>query len=185
MHDRAQSRPLPGELGLWVFIFSDLGLFALYFALTAWDMRMDSATFQQGRDGLNLTLGMVNTVVLLTGSWAVAMGTRVVSGGRQAARYLQLAALTGIVFLGVKFFEYDHLVSRGHTIGQDAFHTWYFFLTGFHAFHVIAAVAFLLVVAARYRGEDQPGHVLTEAAGCYWHLVDLLWIGIFLMLYLL
>lgn len=185
MRDKVQARALPGELGLWVFIFADLGLFALYFALAAWDMRSDMAIFEQGRAGLNLTLGMVNTVVLLTGSWAVAMGTRVVADGRQAARYLQLAAVTGLIFLGVKFFEYDHLVSAGRTIDQDVFHTWYFFLTGFHAFHVIAAVVFLWIVAARFRGEDQPGHVLTEAAGCYWHLVDLLWIGIFLVLYLL
>lgn len=185
MRTAAQNRSLPGELGLWLFIFADLGLFALYFALAAWDMRADAAIFQQGKAGLNLTLGMVNTVVLLTGSWAVAMGTRVVSDGRQAARYLQLAALTGVIFLGVKFFEYHHLVSQGHTVGDDAFHTWYFFLTGFHAFHVIAAVVFLLIVAARFRGENQPGHVLVEGAGCYWHLVDLLWIGIFLMLYLL
>lgn len=185
MRDAAQTRSLPGELGLWVFIFADFGLFALYFALTAWDMRSDPATFQQGRAGLNLTLGMMNTVVLLTGSWAVAMGTRVVSDGRQAARYLQLAALTGVIFLAVKFFEYDHAVSLGHTVGENRFFTWYFFLTGFHAFHVIAAVVFLVIVASRFRGEEQPGHVLTEAAGCYWHLVDLLWIGIFLLLYLL
>lgn len=185
MRETAQMRTLPGELGLWVFIFADLGLFALYFALAAWDMRSAPATFQHGRAGLNLTLGMINTVVLLTGSWAVAMGTRVISEGRQAARYLQLAALTGAVFLGVKFFEYQHLASRGHTVNEDAFHMWYFFLTGFHAFHVIAAIAFLLIIAARFRGEDQPGHVLTEAAGCYWHLVDLLWIGIFLVIYLL
>ena len=185
MRETAQNRTLPGELGLWVFIFADLGLFALYFALTAWDMRSDPATFQQGRDQLNLTLGMINTVVLLTGSWAVAMGTRVVSDGRLAARYLQLAALTGVAFLGVKFFEYDHAVSLGHTVAEDRFFTWYFFLTGFHAFHVIAAIIFLLIVAGRFRGEEQPGHVLAEAAGCYWHLVDLLWIGIFLLLYLL
>jgi nitric oxide reductase NorE protein len=185
MRGKLHSRTLPGELGLWVFIFSDLGLFALYFVLAAWDMRADPVTFQQGQASLNLTLGMINTVVLLTGSWAVAMGTRVATDARQAARYLQLAALTGLIFLGVKFFEYDHLVSLDHTIDQNAFYTWYFFLTGFHAFHVVAAVAFLMIVAARYRGESQPGHVMTEAAGCYWHLVDLLWIGIFLVLYLL
>jgi nitric oxide reductase NorE protein len=182
---QTRHRALPGELGLWIFIFSDLLLFALYFALVTWDRGSAPDVFRQGKAELNLTIGMLNTIVLLTGSWAVAMGTRVGEGSRDAARYVYLAAATGVFFLLLKVVEWQHHLAAGHSFGENAFYTWYFFLTGFHAFHVIGAVLFLTVLAGRFRRGVPTSHALTESAGCYWHLVDLLWIGILLVLYLL
>lgn len=178
-------RTLPGGVALWVFIFADLLLFGLYLALAAWDGGAIVGAYPQAKTGLDPTLGMINTVVLLTGSWAVAMGTRVVGDARIASRYVLLAAGTGLAFLAVKLVEYSHHVAAGHTIASNRFFTWYWFLTGFHALHVIAAVVLLVALAGRMRKGPPPGEIFTEAAGCYWHLVDLLWIGIFLVLYLL
>lgn len=185
MSTTSGNRTLPGELGLWAFIFTDLVLFALYFALVAWDRGSAPDVFTQGKAELNLTLGMINTVVLLSGSWAVAMGTRVVSDTRSASRYVYLAALTGVVFLLLKFAEWGHHLQLGHRISENVFYTWYFFLTGFHALHVLGAIVFLGVIGNRFRRGQPSSHALVEAAGCYWHLVDLLWIGILLVIYLL
>lgn len=185
MRGRSERRVLPGESGLWVFIFVDLALFALFFALEGVDRVRAPAVFQQGRASLDLTGGMINTLVLLAGSWAVVMGTRIERDTRRSALYLHLASATGAVFLLLKAGEWARHVRLGHRISDDAFETWYFFLTGFHAVHVAAAVVLLLVVAARRRRAEQPSAILIEAAGCYWHLVDLLWIGIYLVMYLL
>jgi len=185
MSGPGRNRVLPGELGLWVFIFCDLGLFTLLFGLAAWDGQAYSEAFAQGKGALNLTIGMVNTLVLLTGSWAVAMGTRVVEGHAEAGRYLRLAALSGLIFLVLKVVEYEHLLGAGHALTESAFMMWYFILTGYHALHVVVGIVLLWVVANRFRQETAPSHELTEAASCYWHLVDLLWVGIFMVLYLL
>jgi nitric oxide reductase NorE protein len=182
---RSAGRSLPGEVGLWVFIFFDLGLFGLFFALAAADLGGAPAVFAAGKGALDLTIGAVNTLVLLTGSWAAAMATRVAVGGREVSRWLTAAALSGVLFLVLKVLEYSHLLGAGHAITESAFYTWYFILTGYHALHVALGIVLLAVVAARYREEAAPGQRLVEAAGCYWHLVDLLWIGIFLILYLI
>jgi nitric oxide reductase NorE protein len=185
MGERTTTRALPGEVGLWCFIFTDLVLFALYFALAAWDRGSAVDAFHAGKAELNLTIGMLNTIVLLTGSWAVVMGTRVEAAGQRAASYVYLAAFTGVLFLLLKAVEWHHHLGLGHHISENSFYMWCFFLTGFHALHVIGAVVFLCVIAARLRRAQPSSHTLIEAAGCYWHLVDLLWIGIFLVLYLL
>ena len=177
-------RVVPGEPGLWVFVFADLLLFGLMFTLAMVDRAGAPALFAAGQAELDPWLGMANTLVLLTGSWAVAMGTRVVTEPRRSAAFLQLAAGTGLIFLAFKAFEWSQHIAAGWAIGTDPFQSWYFALTGFHALHVIVAVALLQFVAARQRRGVATGPRLTEAAGCYWHLVDLLWVGIFVVLYL-
>lgn len=178
-------RQLPGELGLWIFIASDLILFTLYFALFAFDFSADPTGFETAQSELNGVIGLINTLILLTGSWAVAMGTRVPTGAGQRARWIYLAALCGVVFLGLKAFEYAHLISQGLDFTSNKFFIWYFFLTGYHAVHVLSAIALLIVIGRRFQKERPIGEKLVEGAGCYWHLVDLLWIGIFSLTYLI
>lgn len=190
-------KKLPGEMGLWIFILSDLMLFGLYFVLFAYDLRTDPDAFYASQSHLNRTLGLINTLLLLTGSWAVVMGTRVEPSALKARKYLLAGALTGIAFLILKAVEYNHLFSAGISLTDSRFFTWYFFLTAYHGIHVAAGVVFLLYLATRMtptqrlidelRDEpsEKPSEELTEAAGCYWHLVDLLWIGIFTIAYLI
>ena len=178
-------RRLPGEMGLWIFILSDLALFGLYFALFAFDIRTDPDTFYASQIHLDRTLGLINTLLLLTGSWAVVMGTRVEPTTAKARKYLIGAALTGIAFLVLKAVEYSHILGAGISLTDSRFFTWYFFLTAYHGIHVAAGVVFLFYVAGRMKQPRPLKEELTEAAGCYWHLVDLLWIGIFTIAYLL
>lgn len=116
---------------------------------------------------------------------ATGFERQVTPNGRQVSHWLTGAALSGGLFLALKMLEYKHLLSAGHAITENAFFTWYFFLTAYHALHVAVGIVLLAVVADRFRQGAVPGHRLIEAAGCYWHLVDLLWIGIFLILYLI
>ncbi len=178
-------RKLPGSIGLWIFILSDLMLFGLYFSLFAYDRSADSVSFYQGQASLNNSIGLVNTLLLLTGSWAVVMGTRVERHNRRAANYLSFAAASGMIFLLFKAIEYSHLFSAGHHLTESHFFIWYFFLTGYHAIHVLAGSFFLQFIARKLRREETVAEELSESAGCYWHLVDLLWIGIFSLAYLL
>ncbi len=185
MNSRTAVKLLPGEVGIWVFILTDLLLFGLYFVLAQCDHVRDPAVFQAGKAGLSIALGTANTLILLAGSWAVAMGTRVVRDPRQAGSYLGLAALTGVLFLALKAFEWHGHLLQGHRIDENPFQTWYFFLTGFHALHVIGATLWLGALTRRLRAGHSSSVVVMEAAGCYWHLVDLLWIGVFLVIYIL
>ncbi|MGE4305796.1 MAG: cytochrome c oxidase subunit 3 [Novosphingobium sp.] len=181
----SETRHLPGETGLWVFIFMDLALFALFFVLSGIDRVHNPQVFHEGRQGLLVGVGLINTLVLLTGSWAVAMGTRVVPRGRFAAPWIYGAAFSGLVFLALKTVEYVHAAQAGYAVSADVFRTWYFFLTAYHGFHVAAGMLLLTVVANHMQRETAADERLIEAAGCYWHLVDLLWIGIFAVIYLL
>jgi len=177
-------RQLPGEVGLWLFILSDLLLFALFFVLFSHDLATDPESFQEVQGTLSRSIGLFNTLLLLTGSWAVAMGTRVERNPARSAGYLSAAALSGVLFLILKAVEYGHLFSAGYSLTDSSFFTWYFFLSGYHALHVVAGIVILQVVVSQYRRRKAVTEELVEAAGCYWHLVDLLWIGIFSIVYL-
>lgn len=178
------SKQLPGGVGLWIFIVSDLLLFGLFFSLFAHDLAISPQAFRNGQASLNNTIGLINTLLLLTGSWAVAMATRVTDMRGKSARYLLVAALSGILFLLLKSIEYAHVIAAGADLASDYFFTWYFVLTGYHALHVIVAIMLLLVVATRFLKSSDASVELIESAGCYWHLVDLLWVGIFSIIYL-
>jgi nitric oxide reductase NorE protein len=179
-----RNRRLPGELGLWIFILSDVMLFGLYLVLFTYDLSVDRESFYSSQIKLNQNIGLLNTLLLLTGSWAVVMGTRVENNPVRAANYLTGAAVTGVVFLALKTLEYSHLIGAGSYLTENRFFVWYFFLTGYHALHVLSGSIFLQYVAVSLRRQESPGETLLESAGCYWHLVDLLWIAIFTIAYL-
>lgn len=179
------ARQLPGSLGLWIFIFSDLMLFGLYFALLVFDMRSDPISYANAQASLSQSLGLINTLLLLSGSWAVVMATRIAQQHKMVSAYLMLAIVTGMVFLLIKAVEYTHVIQAGHHLTENAFFIWYFFLSGYHALHVIAGCLLLGFLWQRSRQQQTVNEELSTSIACYWHLVDLLWIGIFSFAYLL
>jgi nitric oxide reductase NorE protein len=133
-------------------------------------------------------VGLTNTLVLLISSLCVvaAIGAIRVGAGTLATRSLAVAMLFGIAFVALKVFEYTSLVTGGHGAGANHFYLYYFILTGLHLFHVcIGIVVLALLMTQARRNEISPTRMaVIEGGGCFWHLVDLLWIILFAVLYL-
>ncbi len=175
---------LPGNLMMWILIFSELAVFGVAFVGFAIARVLDPATFAVGQAHLNGTLGALNTMVLVTSGYLAA---RAVAAGRrgavkQARRAMLAAAAVGSVFLAVKAVEYSATLGAGLTIDSDTFFTLYFLLTGFHALHVVLGIVILLLVS-RSGPETLVENLETGAA--FWHMVDLVWVILYPLVYLI
>ncbi|GGO62318.1 nitric oxide reductase NorE protein [Roseovarius pacificus] len=172
---------LPGDLMIWVLIVSELLVFGAGLAAFLAVRITDPAGFAEAQDALHRTGAGINTVVLVTSGALAAWALRLREGARRGAARLALiaAALLGVVFLWVKGAEYA--AKAAHGIGWDThpFYTFYYLLTGFHAAHVVAGVLVLLLVAWK----DAPRNI--EAGAAFWHMVDLVWVLLFPVIYLL
>lgn len=175
---------LPGNLMMWILIFSELAVFGVAFLGFAIARVLDPATFAAGQAHLNGTAGALNTMVLVTSGYLAAKG---VAAGRrgavpQARRAMLMAAAVGSVFLAVKAVEYSATLGAGLTIDTDGFFTLYFLLTGFHALHVVLGIVILLLV--RHSGPDTLVENL-ETGAAFWHMVDLVWVILYPLVYLI
>jgi heme/copper-type cytochrome/quinol oxidase subunit 3 len=128
--------------------------------------------------------GAFNTLVLLTSSLSMVMAHAAVSRGdrARAARNLGLTLLGGLVFLGVKIYEYSHEIHAGFVPSKSLFWSFYYAMTGLHALHVIGGMVAIFVIMLAVRKGRDPQRV--EYVGIYWHFVDVVWIFLFPLLYL-
>lgn len=177
----------PVESGLWVFILGDMTLFGAFFAGFAWQARSEPALFASSAAELLIGIGGVNTLVLLTSSLFVVAAMRAMNAGafRPAAHALAAALASALVFAVLKVTEYVAEVGAGYTPGTNLFFTFYFVLTGIHLLHVLIGAA-LLFTAWRGLHAQTPSvsSRFVEGAGIYWHMVDLLWVVLFPLLYI-
>jgi nitric oxide reductase NorE protein len=186
----AATRRVPGEQGTWVLLFGDMLVFAVFFGTFLVERASTPELFDQGRRTLHLNVGLINTLVLLTSSLCVVvyLGALRSGSGRLATRAVGAAIGFGVLFVALKVYEYVSLGAAGHGPGASDFYLYYFILTGLHLFHVcigIAVLALLLGQARRIERNGATGNMaLIEGGGCFWHLVDLLWIVLFPLLYL-
>jgi len=179
-----EPRRLPGVVGVWVFIGADAAIFALLFLSYMQDRRKDPAAFEASSNTLNYNLGGLNTLILLTSSWLVALGVQTARRGELARthRFLLGGVLTGCAFVVSKSIEYAEKFAVGITPVTDPFFTWYFTMTGLHLLHVVAGTGLLTYLWIKAR---RTVNITTaECVASYWHLVDLLWIMLFPLLYL-
>ena len=181
-------RRIPGEPGVWILLFGDMLVFGVFFATFMYQRGQAPDLFDHSRRTLSIGIGLTNTLVLLTSSLLVVTALRGVRASeRLAARWLLIAALAcGLTFVGLKVVEYSAKVNEGHSPAQNAFYTYYFILTGLHLLHVVIGIVVLVVLLAQTR-HAEPGATrmaLFEGGACFWHLVDLLWIVLFPLLYL-
>ncbi len=182
---------LAGDLAIWFIVGIEMLTFGLMFIVFSVARLREPALFQAGQATLDLHLGAANTALLLTGSWAAVRGVLALRRDRMQAgvRWLWGAAALGVCFLVAKSLEYRAKMAAGHDLDSDTFWTLYYLLTGFHFLHVAAAVLFLAGVAwlAPRRGWAGGGdrtHV-PETAAVFWHMVDLLWVVLFPLVYVL
>jgi len=190
-HDTALSNTahrLPGEVGIWVFVLFDLVFFALLFLSYVIERAGNPVLFAESQRRLDVGLGLINTLILLTSSWLVALAVHIarVGASKLCARCLWAAALCGSAFISIKLVEYGTKFHAGISMLTNDFFMFYFAMTFIHFVHVIVGTVVLLVVAAKARrGDYQGGNVKgIETAGIYWHMVDLLWVMLFPLIYL-
>ncbi|HYF27534.1 MAG TPA: cytochrome c oxidase subunit 3 [Baekduia sp.] len=178
-------RRVPGEPGLWVFLLLDLLVFTVFFGTILVLRDRAPEAFAAGQDALHPALAALNTVLLVTGSVFVVRAVEAARAGAVAGvrRLLLLGAATGVAFIGVKAYEYADLVDAGHSMRDGDFFLCYFAFTGVHLVHVALGTGLLLAVAGRARRRPLRPEIV-EGAGAYWHLVDLLWLVLFPLLYL-
>lgn len=189
MTARAGRHHIPGEAGVWLFIAGDMVLFSLLF-VTFLDYRGDALpVFTAGRAELNQGLGLVNTLLLLTSSWFVATGVKAVRlrRSRGPAACFAGAFACGLGFGVVKYLEYSQKLAAGITPESGEFFMFYFAYTGIHMIHVVIGMGILLFLISYIRSRPIEAVNLqhVESGASFWHLVDVLWIVIFALLYLL
>ncbi|APE14307.1 cytochrome c oxidase subunit 3 [Mycobacterium crocinum] len=181
-------RRIPGEAGTWVFLLGDMLVFAAFFATFMVERSKAPEVFDAARKTLHVNIGLVNTLVLLTSSLFVVAAIGALRTGLRstAAQALVIAAGCGVVFVALKVTEYVLLVQDGHTAGVNHFYLYYFILTGLHLLHVCIGILVLVLMLTQTRRTELSATRLAviEGGGCFWHLVDLLWIVLFPLLYL-
>lgn len=180
---------IPGEEGLWVFLLGDMFIFAVMFVAFLNERAKDPELFAASRESVGLAIGLTNTMVLLISSALVVIGLRAVrvAAYATACRAYLGAVVCAVVFAAFKGVEYTHLIADGQGPESNPYFMWLFILTGVHLSHVVIGMPLLGVVATRARARIPcagSGAVFYEGASCYWHLVDLLWMMLFPLVYL-
>jgi nitric oxide reductase NorE protein len=182
------TRRVPGESGTWVFLFGDMLVFGTFFATFMVERAKAPEIFDISRKTLHTGVGLTNTLVLLTSSLCVVVALAALRSGANgiARSAVLIAMICGGMFVLLKVLEYRSLVMGGHGAGANHFYLYYFILTGMHLFHVCVGIAVLAFLLAQTRRREMSENrmAVVEGGACFWHLVDLLWIVLFPLLYL-
>jgi cytochrome c oxidase subunit III len=198
--DRAQQQEA-STLGMWLFLATEVLFFGgMFMGYIVYRWTYPEA-FALASGHMDVLLGGVNTAVLLTSSLTMALAVRAaqVGSNRGSALLLVATALLGIVFLSIKGFEYyhkyaEHLIpgsgfqfDAAHARPAEIFYILYFLLTGVHAIHLLIGVGLTGVIAVMaWRGRFTPEYYSpVEVSGLYWHFVDVVWIFLYPLLYLI
>jgi nitric oxide reductase NorE protein len=177
---------VPAEPGLWVFVLGDMTIFGALFVVFTRELAKAPALFERSTAALHPAIGVVNTLLLLVSSFLVVLGLR---GRRRSPEVPSAGWLVGAMSCGVAFavskgFEYTLELSAGNTPASGTFFTFYYVLTGVHLLHVVIGVTLLGVWWRATRHGRPLSRTFQEGAAVYWHMVDLLWLVIFALLYL-
>lgn len=187
------------KMGMWIFIFTELLLFGGLFLVYAIFRAKYSEEFHAAAHELNAFIGTLNTVILLVSSATVAMAITAIQKGNKklSMTLVGITIFMAFLFLVNKYFEWGHKIHLGIYPGSElltklnqgelGFFGLYYFMTGLHGFHIIVGMIILSVVFFKIKSGaiNADKYVLLENGGLYWHLVDLIWIFLFPLLYLI
>jgi cytochrome c oxidase subunit III len=190
-----------GSLGMWLFLVTEILFFGGLFAAYTVYRGMYPDAFAQASHEADLVLGSINTAVLIGSSLTMAMAVYFAQQGKRKAivLFLILTIILGVVFLGIKSYEYHHKYVDHHVPGPSfefdgpfagpaqLFFIFYFVMTGMHALHMIIGIGLMCVIIwMTWRGRFSAQHYApVEITGLYWHFVDIVWIFLFPLLYLI
>ena len=182
-------RHLPGDLAMWFFILAELSVFAILILAFAVTQALKPQMFSESRLLLNTSTGLAMTLSLLTAGLFAALAQEQVrhSRPRHGAVFLLMGLLAASVYVVLKLTEYRHLLALGLGMEHNTFFTLYWILTGFHFLHVLLGMVILGWLAERcrrglYNAANRSG---LESGVLYWHMVDLIWVMLFPLVYVL
>ena len=181
------NRYIPGEPSMWFFVIGDLFIFGFYFVMYMYHRGQDRELFLSSQSKLHLDIGAVNTVVLLTSSLFVALAVSAVRTGKStdASRLLSIALALGVAFPVLKMFEWVPEVQAGLTPGTNSFFMYYYVMTGLHLCHVLLGLVIICFMLRHLRISSEPKSTFLETGATYWHMVDILWLVLFAIVYLM
>ncbi|MDP3844374.1 MAG: cytochrome c oxidase subunit 3 family protein [Oxalobacteraceae bacterium] len=186
---RKISRGLPGDLAMWFFIFAELVVFGIFFLAYAFARSSDVELFNASQLQLDRSSGLINTVLLISSSYFVVRAVECIrhDQGKRSARWLAVAMACGGIFAVLKLFEFAAKIEAGITMSTNTFFMFYLFLAFFHFMHVILGMVILGAIAlkARRGGYSAADHAGVETGAAYWHMVDLVWIILFPLIYVM
>ena len=184
-----EKEPIPGDLAIWFFIMAELLVFGIFFIVYVVVRGNNLELFNTYQLELHKIAGAINTVALITSSYFVAMAVHAIRNDqvRKTGHMILLALLMGCLFLGVKLWEYSHVFGAGISLSTNTFYTFYISLTFFHFMHVlmgmvILGAVYVFIRQGKYSASDHTG---IETGGSYWHMVDLVWIVLFPLVYVI
>ncbi|MDX1808816.1 MAG: cytochrome c oxidase subunit 3 family protein [Sulfurospirillaceae bacterium] len=186
----------PGDFAIWIVIYVELATFGSFFIGYAFARRENVELFNASQSILNQTAGLIDTLLLITSSYFIVKAVNAVKNVTStnseadhvwAARWLLVAIVLGLFFLINKLLEFSDLFEQGIDLNTNKFFMFYFILTMFHFMHVVLGVIILLITREKtkknhYSRQNCRG---IETGAAYWHLVDLLWIVLFPLVYII
>lgn len=182
-------RRLPGDFAIWIFIFAELLVFGVLFLAYAFARSGDVELFNAGQATLDRTGGLINTLALVSSSYFVVRAVSAIREGHadRCVRWLAGAMSLGAVFLVVKTAEFHAKFSAGVGLSTDTFYMFYLSMTFFHYMHVILGMVILgFVLTKTHRGGySAREHTGVETGASYWHMVDLVWLILFPLVYVI
>ncbi|MBW7847347.1 MAG: cytochrome c oxidase subunit 3 [Bacteroidales bacterium] len=177
----------PGGILMWIIIFIELVSFGLGLIAYSYFNSVEADTFSRSRSELNAGLATLNTFLLLTSGYFMAMSVlRFKSRSfHKAHHFLWLAMVGGLLFILIKSIEYVGKIESGYTLSANMFFTFYWLLTGFHLVHVAVGIVILLVIGRQLKLRPETVKIEDlEAGAAFWHMCDLIWLLLFPVLYL-
>lgn len=186
---KQEPRLLPGDFAIWIIIFAELLVFGIFFISYAVARVYNLEMFNHYQLTLNRETGAINTILLITSSYFVVRAVNSIKKNhvKQCYHFVYASIACGGLFLIIKGIEFYDKFSIGIDLSTNTFYMFYFLLTMFHFIHVVLGLLILLAVAikAQRGGYSSSEYNGVETAGAYWHMVDLAWIILFPLIYII
>lgn len=186
----SEKEPLPpGDLAIWIFIFAELAVFGVLFLVYAFSRSNNVELFNSSQDLVDRTSGAINTLVLITSSFFAVRSVAAIrdDNAKSCGHWLLATIGMGGVFLVIKMIEFNAKFSAGIGLSTNLYFTYFLSMTAFHFMHVILGMIILAAVyfKARGGGYSAANHTGVETGVSYWHMVDLVWIILFPLVYVI
>ena len=178
----------PGGILMWIIIILELFTFGAALIVMAYSSKDEPEVFHNSRLLLNSTTGAINTVFLVVSGFCMAQSVYFFKQQAiaKSTAYLKFAVFGGVLFLGLKSFEYYDKIEMGYTMGYNTFFSFYWMLTVFHVIHVIVGLVILIIMYFDIRKKKADANLENiESSAAFWHMCDLIWILLFPVIYLI